>query len=95
MDWYFSIKEVCIEMNDDVKIIEIDIRGQICPSTLLVSLKEINNNQFNIRYGNTELHILTDNRDAITTVPYAAKSMGYEVFVEKTEERFYRIIIKK
>ncbi len=81
-------------MSNLVRIIEFDIRGQLCPSTLLVSLREINNNQADIRNGNVELHILTDNRDAITTIPCAANSMGYEVNVKKTEEGFYRIVIK-
>ncbi len=79
---------------DMSKIKQIDIRGQICPSTLLVSLKEINNNKLELKRGEIEIHILTDNRDAVTTIPNATKSMGYACAVEKSEEGYYRVIIK-
>lgn len=72
--------------------VTLDIRGQICPSALLTTLKEVNNIKTKLQNGEVLLQILTDNRDATSTIPNAVKSMGYATFVEKTESH-YRIKI--
>jgi TusA-related sulfurtransferase len=71
--------------------IEIDIRGQICPATLLVALKEINARAALLRQGKVTLSFLIDNRDATGTIPESAANMGYAVTVEKQQEGWYRI----
>ena len=68
-----------------MKTLEFDIRGQVCPSTLLVALREINANQQALREHALRLRFLTDNRDCITTIPDSAKSMGYAVEVRREE----------
>lgn len=83
------------ENSDSKEIRTLDLRGQICPSTLLVSLKAINENRTDLKEGKLELHILTDNRDSITTIPSTAKNMGYVCSVEKTTEGYYRIVVKQ
>jgi TusA-related sulfurtransferase len=60
-----------------VRTIEFDIRGQVCPSTLLVALREINAHQQELRERGVRLRFLTDNRDCLTTIPESVKSMGY------------------
>jgi len=77
------------------EIINCDIRGQVCPSSLLNGLKEINKNRDRLVSGTAELVIYTDNRDALVTIPGAAVSMGFEVSSEKTEDGAYKIVIKK
>ena len=62
---------------DSTQILELDVRGQICPSTLLTALREINANREALRSGAVCLAILTDNRDATATIPAAASNMGY------------------
>lgn len=57
--------------------IEYDIRGQICPSSLLTALREINTHQEALRDRAVRLRFLTDNRDCVTTIPEAARNMGY------------------
>lgn len=74
-------------------IIEFDIRGQICPSSLLITLREINNRRKEIKGGAQEVVIMTDNRDATTTVPEALNHMGYKVVVEK-KDSYYVIEVK-
>ena len=66
-------------------IVEFDIRGQICPATLLIALKEINNHSAQLFDGTVRLVFLTDNRDAVTTIPESAANMGYIVNVAKKE----------
>lgn len=74
-----------------METIEIDIRGQLCPATLLVALKEINARADLLRQGAVKLCFLIDNRDATGTIPESASNMGYTVNVAKQQEGWYRI----
>jgi TusA-related sulfurtransferase len=71
---------------------EIDLRGRVCPSVLLMALREINSFKTDLRSGTMKLVFLTDNRDSTVTIPDAAANMGYEVSVAK-ENEYYRIDI--
>lgn len=66
-----------------MNIIEFDICGQICPSTLLIALKEINKYHAQLKDGTVRLAFKTDNRDAVTTIPESAENMGYGVEVSQ------------
>ncbi|GAM10843.1 sirA-like protein [Geobacter sp. OR-1] len=68
-----------------VRTIEFDIRGQICPSTLLVALREINKNFVDLNNGTVQLVFRTDNRDSTTTIPESAGNMGLHCSVMKNE----------
>lgn len=72
--------------------IVVDIRGQICPSTLLTALREINQRREALQSGSERLVILTTNRESTGTIPEAARNMGYGVSVTP-EEGYYRIAI--
>ena len=74
------------EINLDV--INLDIRGQICPACLLISLKEINKHKGLLRNGEANLIVKTDHRDATRTIPDAAAAMGYAVSVEKRKGHY-------
>ena len=73
---------------NEPQTIEFDIRGQICPSTLLIALRELNNHKERLRRGEVRLAFKTDNRDATVTIPDAAENMGYGVRVTKTEDGY-------
>lgn len=73
---------------------EIDLRGQICPSTLLTALRETNNSKGELRAGELTLVILTDNRSSTTHISEAISAMGYRVGVEKVQD-YYRITIDR
>ncbi|MDA8100789.1 MAG: sulfurtransferase TusA family protein [Nitrospiraceae bacterium] len=73
-----------------METIEIDIRGQLCPATLLVALKEINARGAQLRAGAVKLRFLIDNRDATGTIPESAANMGYGVAVDR-QEGWYRV----
>lgn len=70
-----------------------DLRGQICPSTLLTALKKINEYKSRLKEG-TVLEFKIDNRDAINTIPESATRMGYRFNIEKSQG-FYNIKIYK
>jgi len=73
-----------------MEVKEIDMRGQICPSSLLSALREINANKAALRSGLLRLSFLSDNRDSTATIPESAANMGYGVSVVK-EDDSYRI----
>ncbi len=79
---------------ENVQTIEFDISGQICPSTLLVALREINRNIEGINAGRVQLAFKTDNRDCTSTIPEAASNMGLRVDVQKDDSR-YTILVSK
>lgn len=71
---------------------EYDIRGQICPSALLITLKQVNSRQKPLKQGQLRLVVLTDSREATSTIPAAVENMGYSVLVEQSRDH-YRISI--
>jgi len=75
------------------KRIVYDIRGQICPSSLLVTLREVNRQKNALQTEGLKIIIQTDNRNATTTIPEAVSNMGYLTTVEKMEGGFYQIEI--
>lgn len=74
-------------------IIVHDIRGQICPSCLLYTLREVNTHRAALKAGSLRIIIKTDNRQATSTIPDAVATMGYGYIVKKTEEGYYQIEI--
>jgi TusA-related sulfurtransferase len=68
-----------------MKTIEYDIRGQICPSSLLIALREINLHQEALHAHAVHLRFLTDNRDCVTTIPESAQNMGYSAEVSREQ----------
>ena len=68
----------------------LDIRGQICPACLLVTLKEIYSRKELLRSREAMLLVRTDHRDATRTIPEAAFAMGYHVNVSKVKN-YYEI----
>jgi len=79
---------------EKMETIEIDVCGQICPSSLLTTLREVNNFKQPLRKGEIQLDILTDNHDSTNRVCEAVGNMGYLVNVED-QENHYRISITK
>lgn len=80
-------------MEKSFENVVLDIRGQICPACLLITLREINNNMARLRSGWTRLIVKTDHRDATRTIPSAATAMGYDINIVK-KEGFYEITIE-
>lgn len=75
-------------MTHNEKVERLDVLGQVCPSTLLLALREINRLQKEIRDGGTDLEIRTDNRHATVTIPGAVKSMGLVARVHREEDGY-------
>lgn len=65
--------------------LEFDIRGQICPSSLLTALREINRHEPQLRERAVRLRFLTDNRDCVATIPESARNMGYAAAVTREQ----------
>ena len=76
------------------EVIEIDIRGQVCPSSLLLVLREVNARHEALTSGACQMRIATDNRDATGTIPDTVQNMGFAAEVEK-KGNYYQILIMK
>jgi TusA-related sulfurtransferase len=74
------------------QIISLDLRGQICPASLLLTLRKVNENREAIRAGTSRLDILTDNRDSVGTISEAAFNMGFTVSSEKKDGCYLLVI---
>jgi len=80
-------------MSSETRVIEYDVRGQICPSCLLIALREVNRYQQQIKNGEVVFQILSDNRQSTATIPNAVLNMGYRVEVTKESGGYYNISI--
>ena len=82
-------------MSDEaLRTLEFDISGQICPSTLLVALREMNRHFTELNAGELQLLIRTDSREAINTIPESAGNMGLNCSVEKNQYGYIIVISK-
>jgi TusA-related sulfurtransferase len=72
--------------------IQLNIFGQVCPSCLLMALKTLNLHSSDIRAGKAEIIVMTDDRQATTTIPAAVSTMGYLAEVTR-QDKGYRIRI--
>jgi TusA-related sulfurtransferase len=79
---------------ENIQTIDFDITGQICPSTMLIALREINRNIAGLIGGNLRLLFRTDNRDCTNTIPEAAGNMGLKATVQKADSG-YTILVSK
>ncbi|MDT8440712.1 MAG: sulfurtransferase TusA family protein [Desulfuromonadales bacterium] len=71
-----------------MKTVELNLAGQVCPSSLLLALREVNARHDELSSGALSLLIRTDNRDATGTIPDAVRNMGFSVAVDKEEGRY-------
>lgn len=72
--------------------VDIDIRGQICPSCLLLTLKALNQRIDEVRAGEVEIVVTTDDRQATSTIPVTVDRMGFSAEVSRLADA-YRIRI--
>lgn len=78
----------------NAELLELDIRGQVCPSCLLLTLREINNHHARLTSGHARLTVLIDSRDATTTIPQAVKNLGLSASIEKLADG-YQVVIQR
>ncbi len=75
-------------MKRQTHTIQLDICGQICPSCLLLALRTLNQNREAILRGEAEVLVLTDDRQATSTIPDATAKMGYATEVTRTGDGY-------
>jgi TusA-related sulfurtransferase len=82
------------KVNMTTETIEVDIRGQVCPSCLLLTLREVNKHYAALVEGSARLVVLIDSRDATGTIPATVQNMGLASRVDKVEG-YYRVSIER
>ncbi|MEM2917918.1 MAG: sulfurtransferase TusA family protein [Candidatus Altiarchaeota archaeon] len=68
----------------------IDLRGDVCPKPVIVTLSEISK----MKTGDV-LEILTDEKIVCETIPDECRKYGMSVDVKNLGEKSWKIIIKK
>ena len=77
-----------------VETVELDIRGQVCPSCLLLALREVNKCHAALHAGEVKLVVLTDSRHSTETIPDTVRDMGFKARVDK-KDGYYRVVISR
>jgi TusA-related sulfurtransferase len=75
------------------RTVELDLRGQVCPVALMLSLKKLSALRGELVSRAVALRILTENRDSVPTISEAARNMGYAVTVDR-EEAHYALFVE-
>jgi TusA-related sulfurtransferase len=75
-----------------VQVVTLDIRGQVCPASLLITLRKVNEIKDALQAGASRLEVLTDNRDSVGTISEAAFNMGYGVNTEKRDGDYLLVV---
>jgi len=73
----------------------VDVCGQICPSSLLTALREVNKHKQQLRSAELQLIILTDNPDSTNRIYDAIENMGYHVSVNDQAQHYIITISKQ
>jgi len=79
-------------MSDNDNQLKLDIRGQICPSCLLLTLKEITAHADKINNGEYSVLVISDDRHATATIPDAVHNMGFSSKTEKVDGDYHILI---
>jgi len=69
-------------------VVHIDVRGFVCPSSLLVALRELNKYRESLRKDHFKIELLVDNHDSTNRICEAVKSMGYDFHVTDTDHSY-------
>ena len=77
-----------------MKTVEMNICGQVCPSCLLLALREVNLRHAELMSREVKIMVRTDSRDATGTIPTAVQNMGFTAAVQK-EQGVYVIAIQR
>ena len=77
----------------DAALLQFDLRGEVCPATLLRALHEVNARKWDLRRGAVALCFRTDSREATVTLPDAFLAMGYRAQVSR-EGSAYLIAVR-
>lgn len=73
---------------DTPATVQIDVRGFVCPSSLLVALRELNKYRESLRSSSFKLEFLVDNHESTNRICEAVKSMGYDLRVTETDNSY-------
>jgi TusA-related sulfurtransferase len=72
--------------------VHVDLRGFVCPSSLLVALRELNKYRESLRSDYFTIELMVDNHDSTNRICDAVKSMGY-VFDVTDRDNSYCIVV--
>ena len=78
-----------------VEVIDIDLRGDVCPYPLIVAIKKISEIEDSLKKGEKILRFIIDHPPATRSIPREAEKRGYETELKKTGAAEWEITIKR
>ncbi|MBD1399453.1 sulfurtransferase TusA family protein [Pelovirga terrestris] len=73
---------------DTPSTVLVDVRGFVCPSSLLVALRELNKYREALRKDHFIIELMVDNHDSTNRICGAVKSMGYDFAVTDRDNSY-------
>lgn len=77
-----------------INTVEVDARGFVCPSSLLVALRELNKHKDGLQSGIVRVVFMIDNHESTNRICEAVKSMGYAFEVEEARDGYFVTVFK-
>lgn len=74
--------------HSETRTLELDARGFVCPSSLLVALRELNKHKDLLRHGCVMFRIFVDNHDSANRICEAVRNMGYHYEIIAIDSSF-------
>lgn len=68
---------------DTTEIIKLNLEGEICPYTLILTLKKVQEEERNLREGKKILEVYIDSPATIENIPFELKKRGFNVEIQK------------
>jgi TusA-related sulfurtransferase len=74
--------------------ITLNLEGEICPYTLVKTLKKIKEVEEKLKKGSI-LKVIVDHHPAVENIPLEVKKRGFQVEYQKLEAGKWEVIIKR
>jgi TusA-related sulfurtransferase len=80
-------------MSSDIpSTVHIDVRGYVCPSSLLVALRELNKYRDLLRTDHFTMELMIDNHESTNRICDAVKSLGYDFRVTDVDNSYCIVV---
>ncbi len=74
--------------SDTPSTVHIDVRGFVCPSSLLVALRELNKYRKSLRSDTFKMELMVDNHESTNRICDAVRSMGYDFQITDADNSY-------
>lgn len=77
------------------QIIKLNLEGEICPYTLIRTIKKVEEIKGDLQIGRKILEVIYDHPPAVDNIPTEFHKRGFQIEIKKTGMAKWQVIIKK